>query len=141
MYYIQHCFFFHFRWRCWWRVGEVVVNQTNYQGYQFDVDFIKCQTCTEIWESWLNLSNMFKTISNIYTYPFNPQLKKKKLKVMIRNQKIKGTIICGPLFFKWMEVFESWLDCLSIGVWGFVKNINFFIFSVLRMLVSIWYNF
>ena len=59
---------------------------------------------------------MFKTISNIYTYPFNPQLKEKKLKVMIRNQKIKGTITCGPLFFKWMEVFESLLDCLSIGV-------------------------
>ena len=37
---------------------------------------------------------------------------------MIRNQKIKGTFICGPLFFKWMGVFQSWLDSFSIGVWA-----------------------
>ena len=29
---------------------------------------------------------------------------------MIRNQKIEGTFICGPLFLKWMGVFQSWLD-------------------------------
>ena len=27
-----------------------------------------------IWESLMSLSNMFRTISNMYTYPFNPQL-------------------------------------------------------------------
>ena len=26
------------------------------------------------WKSWMSLSNMSRTISNIYTYPFNPQL-------------------------------------------------------------------
>ena len=41
---------------------------------------------------------------------------------MIRNQKIKGTFICGPLFFKWIGVFQSWLDCFSIGVWAFIYS-------------------
>ena len=44
---------------------------------------------------------------------------------MIRNQNIKGTFICGPLLFKWMDVFQSWLDCFSIGVQAFIQNINF----------------
>ena len=44
---------------------------------------------------------------------------------MIRSQKIKGTFICGPLLSKWMGVFQSWLDCFSIGVWSFIQNINF----------------
>ena len=44
---------------------------------------------------------------------------------MIRNQKIKGTFICGQLFFEWMGVFQSWLDSFSIGVWAFIKYINF----------------
>ena len=44
---------------------------------------------------------------------------------MIRNQKIKGTFIYGPLLFKWMDVFQSWLDCFSIGVLAFTQNINF----------------
>ena len=44
---------------------------------------------------------------------------------MIRNQKIKGTFICGPLLSKWMGVFQSWLDYFSIEVSAFVQNINF----------------
>ena len=44
---------------------------------------------------------------------------------MIRNQKIKGNFICGPLFFKWTGVFQSWLDSFPIGVWAFIQNINF----------------
>ena len=44
---------------------------------------------------------------------------------MIRNQKIKGTFTCGPLIFKWIGVFQSWLDCFSIGVLAFIQNINF----------------
>ena len=43
---------------------------------------------------------------------------------MIRNQKMKGTFIWGPLPFKWMDVFQSWLDWFSIGVGAFIKNIN-----------------
>ena len=35
---------------------------------------------------------------------------------MIRNHKIKGTFICGLLIFKWMSVFQSWLDYFSIEV-------------------------
>ena len=38
---------------------------------------------------------------------------------------MKITFICGPLFFKWMGLFQSWLDCLSIGVFAFMQNINF----------------
>ena len=41
---------------------------------------------------------------------------------MIRNQKMKGAFIYGPLFFKWMGVFQSWLDSFSIGVWVFIQN-------------------
>ena len=43
----------------------------------------------------------------------------------MRNQKIKGTFISGPLIFKWMGVFQSWLDCFSIGVRAFIQNTNF----------------
>ena len=43
----------------------------------------------------------------------------------MRNQKIKGTFISGPLIFKWMGVFQSWLDCFSIGVRAFSQNTNF----------------
>ena len=39
---------FAFKWRCWWRVDEVAVNRTNYQGCQLDLNFIQCQTYTDI---------------------------------------------------------------------------------------------
>ena len=57
----------------------------------------------------MSLSDMSRTISNMYTYTFNPQLviKKHKLKVMIGNQKIKGIFILGPLFSKRMGLFQS----------------------------------
>ena len=91
-----------------------------------------------------SLFNMTRIISNMYTYPFNQQLIiKYKSKIMTRNQKVKGTFICGPLFFKWMGISQSSLDCFSIGAWAFIhySNINFFIFRSLCMLVSICYNF
>ena len=44
---------------------------------------------------------------------------------MIRNQKIKGTFRCGPLSFKMIGVFQSWLDYFSIAVWAFFQNMNF----------------
>ena len=89
-------------------------------------------------ESWMSLSNKSRTIYNMYAYPLNPPLMiKDKLKVMIRNQIVKRTFICWMLFFKWMGVFQSWLDWFSIGVWAFIQNIIFFIFSSLCMLVSI----
>ena len=78
------------------------------------------------WESWMSLSIMSRTISNMYTYPINPQMVIKHMwKVMIRNQKIKRTFICGALCFKWMGVFQSWLNCFSIGVMAFTRIINF----------------
>ena len=49
------------------------------------------------WESSMSLCNMSRIISNKYTYPFNQQLV-----IKTRNQKIKRTFICEPLFFKWM---------------------------------------
>ena len=88
------------------------------------------------------LFNIFRPISNMNNYPLNPQLWwKHKLKFMIRNKKIKSFFICWPSFFKWMGVFQSCLDLFSFGVWAFIQNINFFIFSRLCMLVSICYNF
>ena len=43
------------------------------------------------WESSMSLFNMSRTLSNMYTYPFNPQyVIKHKQKLMIRNRKIKG---------------------------------------------------
>ena len=46
---------------------------------------------------------------------------------MMKNQKIKRTLICGLLFFKWMGagVFWSWLDCFSVEVGRSIENINF----------------
>ena len=34
---------------------------------------------------------------------------------MIRNQEIKGTFVLEPIFSKWMGIFQSLLDCFSIG--------------------------
>ena len=28
---------------------------------------------------------------------------------MMKNQKTQGAFICGPLFFKWIRVFHSWI--------------------------------
>ena len=43
MCYIQYCFF-----PSGGSVGEVVINQTNYEGCQFDVHCIQCQTSIDI---------------------------------------------------------------------------------------------
>ena len=59
---------------------------------------------------------------------------------MIRNQKIKETVICGLLFFI-CGVFQSCLDRFLIGVQAFIQIMNFFIFSRLCTLVFICYNF
>ena len=68
MYYIQSCFFY-FRWRCRWRVSEVVVNQTNNRGCQFDVHFIQCQTFTEI----LGIMNeLILNVQNCFQFVFTP---------------------------------------------------------------------
>ena len=55
---------------------------------------------------------------------------------MIRNQKIKGTFICGPLFFKWMGIFQSWLDCSSIGVWVFIHYSKYKLFHLQKSLYA-----
>ena len=55
---------------------------------------------------------------------------------MIRNQKIKGTFICGPLFFKWMGIFQSWLDCFSIGVWAFIHYSKYKLFHLQKSLYA-----
>ena len=67
-------FFFPFRWRSLWCVGEVslikqMIKDVNFMWIAFSVKHPKI-----FWESWMSLSNMSRTISNIYTYPFNPQL-------------------------------------------------------------------
>ena len=59
---IYSAVFFHFRWWYWWRVDEVVVNWTSYQGCQFDVHFIQCQTSTDI----LGIMNEFVQYAKNY---------------------------------------------------------------------------
>ena len=39
---------FSFRWRFWWHVDDIVINQKNYQGCQFDVHFIQYEESTYI---------------------------------------------------------------------------------------------
>ena len=55
-----------FSWRCWWLVGEVFVNRTNYQGCQFDVHFIQCHTSTDILgivnEFFQHVQNQFQNV-------------------------------------------------------------------------------
>ena len=79
------------------------------------------------WESWMSLSN-------VYTYPFNQQLVMKTY-VESHDKKRKDQ----RNFYIWsiLGLFQSWLDCLSIGVQAFIQNINFLIFSRLCMLVRI----
>ena len=55
---------------------------------------------------------------------------------MIRNQNIKGTFICEPLFFKWMGVFQSWLDCFSIGVLAFIHYSKYKLFHLQQSLYA-----
>ena len=49
-------------------VNEVTVNQKNYQGCQFDVDFIQCQTSTDISRS----VNEFFYAQNYFQYVYIP---------------------------------------------------------------------
>ena len=41
---------------------------------------------------------------------------------MITNQRIEETFILQPLFFKWVVVFRSFLECFSIVGWTFMQN-------------------
>ena len=79
------------------------------------------------WGSWMSLSN-------VYTYLFNQQLVMKTY-VGSHDKKPKDQ----RNFYMWsiMGVFQSWLDCLSIGVQAVIQNINFLIFSRLCMLVPV----
>ena len=60
---------FSFRWWCWWRFGEIGVNRTNYQGCQFDVHFIQCQTSTDI--SWI-VHSFVQYVQNYFQYVYIP---------------------------------------------------------------------
>ena len=77
---------------------------------------IQCQTSADIW----GIVNEFvQYVQNGFQYvyiPIQPTVGgKNKLKVMIRNQKVKETFLLGLLFSKWMGLFRSSLDCFSIG--------------------------
>ena len=50
-------------------VNEVAVNQKNYQGCQFDVDFIQCQTSIDIF----GIVNEFvQYVQNYFQYVYIP---------------------------------------------------------------------
>ena len=42
---------------------------------------------------------------------------------MITNQEIEGTFILRPLFYKWMVVSKSLLECFSIGGQAFRRTV------------------
>ena len=71
-------------------------------------------------KSWLSLPNMSRTISSMYTYPFNPQL---LIKTLVESYDKKPK------------------DCFSIKVWAVMQNIYFFILLSFCMLVSIFLQF
>ena len=53
----------------WWRVTEFVVNWTNYQGCQFAVHFIHCETSREIF----GIVNEFvQNVQNYFRYVYTP---------------------------------------------------------------------
>ena len=56
---------FSFTCGCWQRVGEVFINQTNYQGCQFDLHCIQGETYTDI----LGIVNEFvQYVQNYFQY-------------------------------------------------------------------------
>ena len=70
-------------------------------------------------KSWLSLPNMSRTISNMYTYPFNPQLLI-KTQVESHDKKPKDqrniyNIYTWSVIFKWIGVFQFLLDCLYLA--------------------------
>ena len=88
-----------------------------------------------IWYAFYSMLNIYRQFRNrewvcpmcIHTHLINNWWWKHNLKVIQRN------------FYMWtiIMLFQSWVDCLSIGVQAFIQNINFLIFSRLRMLASI----
>ena len=93
-----------------------------------------------IWCAFYSMSNIHRYFGNrewvcpkcpelfsisIHTHLTHIRWWKHKQKIRIRNRNIKGTFICGLLPFKWMSVFQSWLDCFWIGVWAFIQNVDF----------------
>ena len=55
-------------------VDKIIKCATNYQGCQFDVHFIQCQTSADILGIMNKFVSVSRTISNMYTYPFIPQI-------------------------------------------------------------------
>ena len=53
---------FFFRWKKKKSVGEVVVDQTNYRGCQFDEHLIQCETSTDI----SRIMNEFVYVQNYF---------------------------------------------------------------------------
>ena len=78
MCYIQYCFFLSGGsgggggWGgagCWWRIGEIFIDQINYQGCQFDVNCIQYQASTDN----LGIVNEFvQYVQNYFQYVYIP---------------------------------------------------------------------
>ena len=73
MCYIQHCFF-----PSGGGVDDVMVRLPLIERITKDVNLMRISFSVKhpqmFWESLMSSSNMPETISNMYTYPFNPQL-------------------------------------------------------------------
>ena len=108
MNYIQYCFFFFTSGR---GVDDVLMSLL----------LLNKLSRMLIWYTFHSVSNIHRHFGNCeWVSPICPELFpicihthlthnwwwKHKLNVKIRNQKIKGTVICGPLFFKQMGYFS-----------------------------------
>ena len=102
-------------------VIKQVINDCNLMCISFSVKHPKI-----FWELWIIFSNMSRTISNMYKYPFNLQL---VIETLVENHDKKPrdqrNFYIRTSIFKWLGVFQSWLDCFSIGVWVIIRNIHF----------------
>ena len=79
MRYIQYCFFPSGGAEVLMRLLLIkqIIKDVNLMWFSFSVKHPQI-----FWESWMSLSNMSRTISNIYTYPFNSQF---VIKTLVEN--------------------------------------------------------
>ena len=94
------------------------------------------------WELWMSLSNMSRIISNLYVYPFNPQL---LIKTLVEHHDKK---LMRSKELLYMDRYFQMDGCISVLVrllfnWNMsiYSKYKLFIFSILCLLVSICYNF
>ena len=111
---------FYFKWRCWWGVGEVVVNWSkNANTMCFSSSCSVSSIQRHAFQERRSLSdyhkNYFQYIHMLLTYNWWYKHNQSYNPWYLTNLGIEGTFILGPLFFKWIVVFKSLLKSFSIA--------------------------